>query len=39
VQKSHLRNKTSYISETKQSRAKLTAECLYKLVCGLCDLA
>jgi len=35
VQKWHLRYKTSDISETKQSIAKLTTECLQKLVYGL----
>ena len=31
----HLRYKTSDISETKQSRAKVTTECLQKPVYGL----
>jgi len=35
VQKWHLRYKTSDISEVKQSRVKLTTECLCKLVYGL----
>jgi len=29
----HLRYKTSDISETKQSRAKVTTECLYRNSC------
>ena len=35
VQKWHLWYKTSNTSETKQSRANVTTEYLYKLVCGL----
>ena len=35
VQKWHLRYKTSNISETKQSRAKLTIECLRYVVLWL----
>ena len=35
MQKWHLQYKTSDISETKQSKAKLTKECLQKLVYDL----
>jgi len=34
VQKWHLRHKTSDISETKQSRAKVTIECGVSIVYG-----